>query len=148
MNSATWPLRTVAQAANMKPRALRQWFDTDVMKLRGNDKKSSGSGDHCGLSRRRAYQAAITQTLNKCRVSVSHAARAALEFTDVGNIGRAPGELFEHGTTLLVIRPDGTTVENVFHDTPWTEISNPGTCAIVVVNRVVEQVDTVLNTIS
>src|ERR1700681_1857306 len=107
MNSAsTWPLRTVALAADMKPRALRQWLDTRVLKLRGNDRKSTGAGDHCGLSRRRAYHAAITQACNLHRVSVSYAARAASLFTDEGHQNRPPGELFSDGRTFLVFRKD------------------------------------------
>ncbi len=150
MNSAsTWPLRTVARAADMKPRALRQWFDTGVLKLRGNDRKSTGSGDHCGLSRQRAYQAAIVQHLNKHGVSVSRAAKAAFEFSDCGNTGRPPGELFEHGKTILILEPQGATVKNVFFAASLADISKRGVCVIVVdSNRIVEQVNTVLNNIS
>src|ERR1700694_4618822 len=111
MNSAsTLPLRIVAQAAEMNPRALRQWFGTGVLKLRGNDRKSTGSGDHCGLSRRRAYQAAITQACNLHRVSVSYAARAASLFTDEAQPDRPPGELFSDGRTFLVFRKEGPVV--------------------------------------
>jgi len=151
MNSAstTWPLRTVAHAAQMKPRALRQWLDTKVMKLRGNDRKSTGPGNHCGLSRQRAYQAAIVQHLNRHGVSVSSAAKAAFEFSDCGNMGRAPGEVFEHGKTwLLIIGPDSAIVKNIFDDTSLIDISDNAACIIVDLNKIVEQVDAVLNTIS
>jgi hypothetical protein len=92
MNSAnkTWPISTAAKAADMQSRALRQWFSTRVLKLRANDRKSTGSGDHCGLSRQRAYQAAITQTLNRYGVSVSRAALAAALFTDEGQPNPRP----------------------------------------------------------
>jgi hypothetical protein len=94
-------------------------------------------------------QAAITQTLNLHRVSVSYAARASFEFSDVGNIGRAPGELFGVGKTILVVRPDGATVKNIFSDTSFYDVSNCSACVITVdLNRVAEQVDTVLRTIS
>jgi hypothetical protein len=146
MKSSTWPLRTVALAADMKPRALRQWLDTRVMTLRGNDRKSTGHGDHCGLSRQRAYQAAIVQHLNKLGMTVSRAANAALEFTDCGNTGRAAGELYEHGKTMLLISPDGTTVKNLSYDAMLTDISNRAFCAITVdLNQIVEHVDFVLN---
>jgi hypothetical protein len=128
--NTTWPLRTVALAAEMKPRALRQWFDTRVLTLRGCDRKSTGSGDHCGLSRQRAYQAAIVQHLNRYGLSVSRAARAAYEFSDVGNIGRAPGVLYEHGKTVLVIDADGPTVKNIFSDASFSDVGNYSACVI------------------
>ena len=144
MNSAskTWPMRTAAQAADMEARALRQWFSTKVLKLRGNDRKSTGSGDHCGLSRQRIYQAAITQILNRQGMSVSRAARIAFEFSDVGNIGRAPAELYAHGKTILVVGPDGPVVKNIFADTTFSDVSNSTACHITAdMNQVVEQVD-------
>ena len=127
MNSAsTWPLRTVALAADMKPRALRQWLDTRVMKLRGNDRKSTGPGDHCGLSRQRAVQAAITQTLNRHGVSVSRAARAAALFTDEAQPNRPPGELFTEGRTFLIFRKDGPVVVKADYDAPFSEYAYDG----------------------
>ena len=146
MNSAsTWPLRTVALAAEMKPRALRQWFSTKVLRLRGNDRKSSGPGDHVGLSRQRAYQAAITQALNRRGVSVSRAALAASEFSDRGNVGRIQGELYEHGKTVLVADAHGTTVKNCFFDTTLSDVSNSACVIIVDINKVVAHVDDVLS---
>jgi hypothetical protein len=146
MNSAgTWPLRTVALAADMKPRALRQWFETSVITLQGNDRKSTGPGDHCGLSRQRAYQAAIVQHLNKLGMTVSRAAAAAFRFTDEGQTGRAPSRLFEHGLSVLCISEKGATVRNCFYDVSHTEITNQCAAIITVdLNRIVQQVDAVL----
>jgi hypothetical protein len=151
LNSAskTWPMRTAAQAADMEARALRQWFSTKVLKLGGNDRKSTGSGNHCGLSRQRVYQAAITQILNRQGMSVSRAARMAFEFSDIANIGRAPGELYGHGKTILAVGPDGPVVKNLFADTTFSDVNNSTACLIAVdMNKVVDAVDTVLNKIS
>jgi hypothetical protein len=102
MESAiTWPLQTVARAAEVDTRTLRQWFGTDVLKLRGDDRKSTGTGHKVGLSRLRAYEAAIVQHLNLHDVKVSRAARASFEFTLSGNAGRGAGQLFPLGRTVL-----------------------------------------------
>jgi hypothetical protein len=147
MNSAsTWPLRTVALAAEMKPRALRQWFETSVITLQGNDRKSTGPGDHCGLSRQRAYQAAIVQHLNRLGMTVSRAAAAAFQFSDRGNSGRQPGELFQHGKTILVVGSEGAIVKTVFFDVTLSDATDRAIAAIVIdINKVVAFVDSVLN---
>jgi hypothetical protein len=150
MNSAqTWRLRTVAEAADMIPRALRQCFEIKALKLSGADRKPTGSGTCVGLSRPRAYQAAIMKHLNKLGLSIPDAARSAFEFSDVGNIGRAPGCEFDHGKTVLVVCSDSTTVKNIFSGTSLTDISTGSPCAIIVdVNAVVAQVNEVLNKVS
>jgi hypothetical protein len=133
----------------MKPRALRQCFEIGALKLSGEDKRSTGSGSYIGLSKPRAYQAAVTKHLNRLGLSIPDAARMAFEFSDVGNIGRAPGELFDHGTTVLLVSPKGATVKNIFPDTSFADVGNCSACAIFVsLNKVVQQVDSVLNTIS
>ena len=119
--NTTWPLSVVAQAARLNPRALRQWFDTDVLNFRATDKRSPGTGCPVGLSRNRAYQAAIVAHLNRHGLPPSKAARAALEFSDNGNAGRAVGEVYSVGKTILVIGPDSAIVKNVFSDTSFSE---------------------------
>ncbi|SHG69682.1 hypothetical protein [Bradyrhizobium erythrophlei] len=141
----TWPTRIVAGAAGMKQRALSQCFALGALKLCGADKRPSGSGSRVGLSRPRAYQAAAMKQLHRNGLSIPHAARVAFEFSDVGNINRAPGELFAHGTTHLVVTPDGATVKNCFADTSISEISNSACVIIVNCNQIVQQVDAVLN---
>jgi hypothetical protein len=147
MNSAsTWPLRTVARAADVDSRSLRQWFTTDVLKLRGDDRRSAGAGHQVGLSRKRAYEAAIVQQLKIHGVSVSRAAKAAFEFTQNGNDGRAAGQLYPVGRTILVIKPDSTTVENIFSNTSFSEVIAASACVIAVdCNNIVEKIDAVLN---
>jgi hypothetical protein len=143
--ASTWRLRDVAQAIEMNPRALRQCFETGALKLDGRDKKSTGSGSYIGLSKQRAYQAAIMKHLNRIGLSIPDAARAAYEFSDVGNIDRAPGYLFAVGKTMLLAKPDGATVINVFSHT--THVSNGSVFICVDINSVVDQVDAALNKI-
>jgi hypothetical protein len=147
MTSAqTWRLREVADAAQMKSRALRQCFQINALKLNGMDKPSGGSGQPVGLSRHRAYQAATMKHLHTMGLSIPNAARLAFEFSDVGNIGRAPGELFKTGKTVLVVGPDGTSVKNIFAATSFSDAINCSPCFITVnLNQIVEQVDAVLN---
>jgi hypothetical protein len=147
MTSAqTWRLRDVADAAQMKPRALRQCFEIGALKLNGLDKPSGGSGQPVGLSRHRAYQAATMKHLHTMGLSIPHAARLASEFADVGNIGRTPGELFKHGKTVLVVGPHGASVKNIFAATSFSDVGNCSPCFIAVdMNKIVEAVNTVLN---
>lgn len=140
----TWRLRDVARAVDMKPRALRQCFETGSLKLTSADKKSNGSGTYIGLSLQRAYQAAVMRDLNKVGLSIPHAARLAHEFSDVGSVGRAPAALFPCGKTYLVIGPDGAMVKNAFHDTPAADLNADGTCLLVDLNRVIDRVDSIL----
>jgi hypothetical protein len=141
----TWPLDDAARAARMKGRTLQQWKTTGVLPLQGNDRKSTGHGDRSGYSRPRIVQAAITQQLNLHGVSVSRAAKAAFEFTDRGNTDRAPCEVFEVGKTILMVKPDGATLINIFADTSYSDVSNSACVISVCVNEVIEQVDAVLN---
>ncbi len=147
-NASTWRLRDAARAAEMDTRALRQAFEIRALKLSGKDKKSSGSGSYIGLSRPRVDQAAVMKHLNRLGLSIPHAARLAFEFSDIGNVGRAPGVLYDHGKTLLVVTQDGATVKNGFHDTSFSDVSNSECAIIVDLNKIVEQVDKVLNEIS
>jgi hypothetical protein len=140
MNSAsTWRLRFVAESLGMKDKALRQCFAIGALKLSGKDKKATGSGSRVALSRPRAYQAAIMQQLNKNGLSFPYAARMAAEFSDVGNINRTPGELFAHGTTLLVVTPDGATVKNIFADTSYADVSKSACLITVNCNEIVRR---------
>lgn len=146
MTARTWRLRDVAQAVDMKPRALRQCFEIGALKLSGEDKKATGSGSHVGMSKPRAYQAAIMKTLNNRGLAIPHAARLAYEFSDIGNVGRSPGTLYDHGKTVLFVDDDGAMVKNLFSSTSVCDLSNRATCTIFVdLNRIVEQVDSILD---
>lgn len=141
----TYPLRVGARAAQIPTTTYRRWMDNKVVPLRSNDLNPGGSGQYCGLSRARILQAAITAALQKSGVSLSNAAKAALKFSDEGQTGRDPGELFKHAKTILVIGPEGATVQNVLFDATLTDVSNHGICIITVdLNRIVDSVDTIL----
>jgi hypothetical protein len=143
----TYPLHVAAKAARFKPREFRRQVNNGFFRLQGCDRASSGSGDHIGYSRRRVLQAATTKWLTDLGVSISTASAAARKFSDEGQTGRAPGELFEHGKTFLLIGRDGATAENVFWDASFSDVSKRAICAITVdLSKVVEQVDATLNT--
>jgi hypothetical protein len=103
----TYPLHVAAKAARFNSREFRRQVNNGFIALQGCDRASTGSGDHAGYSRRRILQAATTKWVTALGVSFSTASVAALEFTDLGNINREPGELFEHGKTLLIIGARG-----------------------------------------
>ena len=145
MNTATRPLRDVAQAVDMKPSVLRQLFETGVLKLRGDDKRSTGSGNKVGLSKNRAYEARIVQRLKLHGVTVSRAANAAFEFTINGGAGRAPGQLFPLRKTILTLSPTGAGVANLDFDARLSDLSNNGVAIVVDLNKVVADVDAALN---
>jgi hypothetical protein len=145
----TYPLHVAAKAARFKPRELRRQVNNGFIALQGCDRASTGSGDHAGYSRRRILQAATTKWLTALGVSFSTASAAALEFTDLGNMGREPGQLYEHGKTVLLITPDGATVKNIFPDTSFSDVSSCSGCVTALtLDNVVRQVDTVLKNIS
>jgi hypothetical protein len=141
----TYPLRVAAEAAQIPERTGRRWIDNHVITLGGIDSRTTGSGNHCGWSRNRIEQAATMEILLKSGMSLSRAAKAALKFTDEGQTGRAPGQLFEHGKTMLVISGNGASVKNCFFDATLADVSNREiSITSVDMNKVVDQVDSVL----
>jgi hypothetical protein len=147
MNVAdTYPLAIAARAAGTTTKKLRSRMDHGSIELRGCDRKSTGSGNWVGLSRNRIVEIATVEALTSSGISVSYAADCAAEFSDTGNAGRAPGELFKCGKTVLVTTSDGASVHNVFHDTLLTDLMKHGACATILdLNRIVESVDAILN---
>ena len=141
-------LHDAATAARFKPREFRRQVNNGFFELQGCDRAPSGSGDHAGYSRRRILQAATTKWLTDLGVSISKASTAAFKFSDEGQTGRAPGELFQHGKTILVMapEPEGAHVKNFFFDASLSDISERRVSVILVdLNKVVDQVDSVLN---
>jgi hypothetical protein len=139
----TYPLHIAAAAAQSKPREFRRKVDNGFLAFKGCDRASTGTGDPAGYSQRRILQAAIIKGAGRL-VSSSTASDAALKFTDEGNLGRAPGELYPHGRTVLLITPDDATVKNLFSYTSLSDVSNSTWTVIVDLNRLAEQVSTVL----
>jgi hypothetical protein len=140
ISATTWPLRDAAQAAGMKPSVLRQLFETGVLKYRGDDRHSTGSGVKVGLSRNRAIEAAIVQLLKSHGVTVSRAARAAFEFTINGN-----AELFPLGKTILILGPNVQVVRNIDHTASIFDFSDADVALWVDLNAIVARVDNILN---
>lgn len=142
---ATYSIGVAAEAARSSTHDIRRWIDTNVTPLRSNDVKAEGSGSRIGLSRNRILQIAITGALLKSGVSLSNAATASLEFSDEGNMGREPGEIFKHAKTVLIIDPDGAKVKNIPFDASIADVSNHSVCTITVdINRIVDSVDKIL----
>jgi hypothetical protein len=142
----TFPIGKAAIAANTKPRIARRWIDNQVIKLRGLDKVSTGSGDCVGLSRPRALQIALCVELMATGMALQKAADVALEFTDFGNQGRPASALFPTGKTWLVIRPTGAVVVNADFDASISDLSAHSVSVIALdLNRLVARVDVSLN---
>jgi hypothetical protein len=140
----TYSIGVAAEAARTIPRKIRNLIDTNVTPLRANDLKAQGSGSRIGLSRNRILQIAEIVVLLKSGVSLSNAAKAALQFSDRASTGREAGELYEHGKSVLVIGPEGATVKNILYDATLADVSH-GVCTITVdLNRIVESVDSTL----
>jgi hypothetical protein len=144
----TYPLHVAAKAARYKEREFRRQVNNGFFRLQGCDRASSGSGDFAGYSRRRVLQAATTKCLTDLGVKISTASAAARKFSDEGQTGRAPSELFEHGKTVLVIGPGSTTVQNIFFDASLADVSKRAVSAVTVdLNQVAQQVDATINNI-
>jgi hypothetical protein len=141
----TYPLAVAAKAAGTTKKKVRSRIDHGSIELRGCDRKSSGSGNWVGLSRNRIVEIATVEVMTSSGISVSYAADWAKEFSDTGNHGRAPGELYPCGKTILVVTTDGAFVRNVFHDALLTDLMTSACTTIVDLNRIVDQVDSILN---
>jgi hypothetical protein len=145
MSARTYPARVAAEAAQTPQLTIRRWIDSAATPLRSNDSRTSGSGNYCGLSRNRILQLAITQALLKSGLSLSRAAKYALEFSDSAANGREAGQLFPVGKSVLVIGNGSAAVNNVDFSVSVFDLSNSGVAVIVDLNAIVNQVDAVLN---
>jgi hypothetical protein len=85
---------------------LQRMFQRHHIMLQPCDVPLKGCGDR-GLSIRRILQIAITTELSLLGIGPSRGGKAAFEFTDKGNAGRAVGELYPIGRTVLVGLPRG-----------------------------------------
>lgn len=99
----------VAKATDTPLPTIQRYKQQGLVRLQSCDVPSSGSGDKCGYSERRAIQIALVTELNKIGVVPSRAAKAAFDFSDNGNLGRAVGQLYQLGTTYLIGLPDEQT---------------------------------------
>jgi hypothetical protein len=141
----TNPLRVAAEAARTSEKTISRWRDNGALPLRANDVTTSGTGNQCGYSRPRILQAAITQALVEKHVALSTASNAALKFTDEGQTGRPAAQLFPLGKTILRLGSKDAEVANVDFGASIFDLSNDGVTICIDLNRIVEQVDSVLN---
>ena len=141
----TSPLRVASLAARTTEKTISRWRDNGALPLRANDMTATGKGSHCGYSRHRIIQAAITQALVEKHVALWAAAEAALKFTDEDQTGRAASQCFPTGKTVLQLGSNDAEVLNVEIDARVSELSNNGVCIAVDLNKIVADVDAVLN---
>ena len=116
-----------------------------AIELQGCDQRTSGSGNPVGLSRNRVLQVAFIEHLVGLGLSLSKASDASLKFTDEGSTARAPGALYPHAKTILVITPEDATVRNIFSYTSLSDVTNHSACVVLVdCNRIADRVDAIL----
>jgi hypothetical protein len=97
------------------------------------DKRANGSGERNLYSDRRVMQIALTIECSRLGIAPSRGAKAAFEFSDRGDPGRAIGELFPLGRTLLVGLPDGeNNVVNVPPDLSISDVLSNDTAAFII----------------
>jgi hypothetical protein len=145
MKTLTWPINMVARVADVDSRILSQWFRTGMLQHRGDDKHSMGTGVKVGLSRPRVIEATIVRLLSRYGVPASRAGRAAFEFTINENAGRPVCELFQTGTTALVIRQHDAVVVNLTPETRISDLSANAVAIVVDLNAIVAHVDAELS---
>lgn len=104
-------LSQAAQAANISVRTLSDWLARKLV-----DIPASGTGNHRSFNRNDVIRLAFVSELVRLGVSVNESAKAASAFADTGERGRAPGELFNDGKTILLHSPDGTHMLNARGD--------------------------------
>jgi hypothetical protein len=126
---------------------VRYRKDPHLVPFQACDKQASGSGERNLYSRRRANQIALTVECSRLGIAPARGAKAAFEFSDKGNPGRAIGEIYPQGRTLLVGLPDGENkVVNVPPDLTISDVLSADTAAFIidvenVVKKVTEKLD-------
>jgi hypothetical protein len=132
----------VVEATGVSLSALHRYISQGHIKFLACDYKSSGSGERHEYSERRVLQTGIIVECKDLGITPSRASKAALEFTDRGNPGRAIGELYPLGTTYLVGLPrKENRVVNVPPDLSVADVLSNDTAAFIInLNNVVAKV--------
>jgi hypothetical protein len=122
--------------------AVQRYLQRNHITMQPCDVPSRGCGENRGFSPRRIMQFAITGELTQVGIAPSRAARAAFEFSDRGGRGRAVGELFPLGQTLLLGLPGGEhRVVNLPPDLSISDVLANQTAAFIInCNQVVAKV--------
>jgi hypothetical protein len=138
----------VAKATDTPLPTIQRYKQQGLVRLQSCDVPSSGSGEKCGYSLRRLIQVALITELSRIGIAPSRAAKAAFAFSDQGNPGRAVGELYPLGTTLLAGLPGGENkVLNIPPDLSISDVLATDTAAFIInVNRVIDQITKKLET--
>jgi hypothetical protein len=142
----TYTAEAVADATGASPSTLQRYVQK-ITPFQPCDGQSRGSGDKRLYSTRRVIQTAITLECARLGISPSRGGKAAFNFSDRGSAGRAIGELYPLGTTLLVGFPTGESkVINVPPDLTLPDVlSTDGAVFIINCNNVVAKVTEKLN---
>jgi hypothetical protein len=129
----TYPTGVAVKVTNTPEPTLQRMFQRHHVTLQPCDVPSKGCGENRGLSIRRILQIAFTTELSQLGIGPSRAAKAAFEFTDKGNVGRAVGELYPIGRTLLVGLPRGESkVVNVPPDLSISDVLSADSAAFLI----------------
>jgi hypothetical protein len=144
----TYPTGVAVKVTDTPEPTLQRMFQRHHVTLQPCDVPSKGCGENRGLSIRRILQIAITTELSRLGIGPSRAAKAAFEFTDKGNAGRAVGELYPIGRTLLVGLPRAESkVVNIPPDLSISDVLSADSAAFLIdCGNVVEKVMSKLET--
>src|SRR3984885_1050887 len=102
----TYTAAVAAEAAAVSASDLQRYANYHLS-FQPCDGQSSGSGDKRQYSTRRILQTAIIAECIRIGIKPPRAAKAAFEFSDRGNPGRAVGETYPLGRTVLMGLADG-----------------------------------------
>jgi hypothetical protein len=135
----TYRAAIVAEATGASVATLIR-YGKENTKLQPCDKRANGSG--ALYSTRRVMQIALTVECSRLGIAPSRGGKAAFEYSDRGNPGRAVGELYPIGATLLVGFPNGQNkVINIPPDKSISDVlSDDSAVFIVNCNHVVAKV--------
>ena len=119
-----------------------QRYAKDITPFQPCDGQSRGSGEKRQYSTRRVIQTAITLECTRLGIAPSRGAKAAFDFSDRSSPGRAIGELYSLGTTLLVGLPTGESkVINIPPDLTIADVLSTDSAVFIInCNNVVEKV--------
>ena len=145
----TYLAAVAAEAAGVSASDLQRYANQGHLTFQPCDGESRGSGDKRQYSTRRILQTAIIAEGKNIGISPKRAAKAALEFSDRGNSGRAVGELFPLGRTVILGLADGQSkVLNIPPDLTIADVlSTDGAAFIIDCGSVVAKVTEKLSTL-
>jgi hypothetical protein len=129
----TYPTGVVVEVTETPSATLQRLIQRHHIEFQPCDVPSRGCGENRGYSLRRVLQIAITTELSHIGIGPDRAAKAAFEFSDRGNTGRAVGELYPLGRTLVVGLPRGENrVINVPPDKSISDVLSNDSAAFII----------------